>query len=247
MPPKVKECPPGKIRNPSTGRCVNIDGKIGKAITKKKVQDPKTECLKALKDTCNNDADPISMESFADIDLDQLKSVVMIGTGKKRNCYLLGNIYQVYKTAIESNKPVKDPMDPSHVLTNDEIADINKKMKKHDPKYKPPKYVSPREHPAGYTLEINVVSDLFSILVKRGARLIRDFGVVPAWVETHHTGSADNTSGVLVANIRELWDRRLLTTDDRTLLGYNAAYWRGATWRAKFIALCNQVRDRLQA
>ena len=33
MPPK-KECPPGKILNPDTGRCVNIDGKIGKQILK---------------------------------------------------------------------------------------------------------------------------------------------------------------------------------------------------------------------
>ena len=32
MPPAKKECPPGKIINPLTNRCVKIDGKIGKAI-----------------------------------------------------------------------------------------------------------------------------------------------------------------------------------------------------------------------
>jgi hypothetical protein len=30
----VKICPPGKILNPVSGRCVNIDGKIGKKIKK---------------------------------------------------------------------------------------------------------------------------------------------------------------------------------------------------------------------
>lgn len=31
-----KDCPPGKIRNPITNRCVKIDGKIGKQLIKKK-------------------------------------------------------------------------------------------------------------------------------------------------------------------------------------------------------------------
>jgi len=30
-----RECPPGKIMNPATGRCVNIDGRIGRSITRK--------------------------------------------------------------------------------------------------------------------------------------------------------------------------------------------------------------------
>ena len=31
-------CPPGKIRNPATGRCVNVDGKIGQAIVAGRVR-----------------------------------------------------------------------------------------------------------------------------------------------------------------------------------------------------------------
>lgn len=30
--PKKTPCPPGKIRNPASGRCVNRDGKIGKTL-----------------------------------------------------------------------------------------------------------------------------------------------------------------------------------------------------------------------
>lgn len=33
-PPAPKQCPPGKILNPKTGRCVNIDGWMGKQIAK---------------------------------------------------------------------------------------------------------------------------------------------------------------------------------------------------------------------
>ena len=58
-PKKSKECPPNKILNPKTGRCVNKTGKIGKQIIKnlktkpskncppEKILNPKTErCVK---------------------------------------------------------------------------------------------------------------------------------------------------------------------------------------------------------
>jgi hypothetical protein len=32
MPPKKSECPVGKIRNPATGRCVSVSGKLGKEL-----------------------------------------------------------------------------------------------------------------------------------------------------------------------------------------------------------------------
>lgn len=32
----IKQCPPGKILNPKTGRCVNIDGKVGKQVLAEK-------------------------------------------------------------------------------------------------------------------------------------------------------------------------------------------------------------------
>lgn len=36
--PTQKDCPPGKILNPNTNRCVKIDGKIGKQLIKKKTE-----------------------------------------------------------------------------------------------------------------------------------------------------------------------------------------------------------------
>lgn len=42
MSQALKKCPPGKIRNPATGRCVKKDGKIGKELMKaKKSKKPK--------------------------------------------------------------------------------------------------------------------------------------------------------------------------------------------------------------
>lgn len=259
MPPK--ECPPGKILNPATNRCVKIDGKIGRALAKaaaspKRASTPKKErILRDISSKCNNDADPISMDAFSDMTEEQLESLVFIGNGAKKNCYLLENIYELYKTAVMSKKPATDPMDPSHKLTDDEINKINSMMKARDSSYTSPKYVTPRPYPKEYRLEIQPSThheNYFVIKVMRNNRVKFNLGIVPGWVETHHTGSADNTSGVLLSNIRELWDRKVLMTPDGTNysccaveLGRTYTYWRGSQWKARFISLCESIRDRL--
>jgi len=262
-----KVCPPGKIINPATGRCVKIDGKIGKAVlaaaaakekkSPKKEESPKTKkerILKEIKDKCNNDADPISMDNFEDLSIEELENLVYVGNDKKKNCYLLDNIYEVYKVAILSKKKPKDPMDPSHELTDSEIADINKKMKNKDSNYLPPKYETPRPYPKGYELAIDLsplYANYFTIRVMNRNVIKHDLGIIPAWIETHHTGSADYTSGVLISNIRELWDKRLLmdTVDSccNVTLRRNYIYWQGKTWRQRFIDMCEEVKAKLDS
>lgn len=278
MPPK--ECPPGKILNPATNRCVKIDGKIGKALLKarasapaktktassskksktpsppKKPETPKKErLLREIAKRCNNDSDPISMDTFADMTEEQLMELVYIGKGPKKNCYLLDNIYEVYKTAVLGKKKAKDPMDPSHSLTDAEISEINRMMKARDHAYKSPKYETPRPYPKGWELDIAMSAaypNYFEIKVRHRNATKFDLGLVPGWVETHHTGSADHTSGVLASNLRELWDRKVLMTPDgggysccAVQMGRSFGYWQGSTWKQRFIELCDAVRDAL--
>jgi hypothetical protein len=47
---KVKECPPGKILNPITNKCVNIDGKIGKKILEDKQKGIKSKSSEEKKE-----------------------------------------------------------------------------------------------------------------------------------------------------------------------------------------------------
>jgi hypothetical protein len=265
----TKTCPPGKIVNPATNRCVKIDGKIGKAIlaaraaqdakskstsVKTSSKETKAKLLKELKDLCNNDTDPISMDNFEDLTVEQLENIIAIGDGTKKNCYLLENIYEVYKTAVQSRKPAKDPINPSHTLTNAEIETINKKMKAQNPKYEPPRYESPRPYPRGYELEIEpspVYMNYFTVKVMLNNAIKFDLGLIPGWVESHHTGSVDYTTGVLLSNLRDLWDKRLFMNsvqsccNVRLRRGYN--YWQGSQWKNKFIALCEEVSNKLNA
>ena len=270
MPPK--ECPPGKVLNPATNRCVKADGKIGRALAAakpnaakpnaaKKAETPKKErLLREIAKRCNNDSDPISMDSFADMTVEQLESLVYIGKGTKKNCYLLDNIHEVYRTAVLGKKKARDPMDPSHELSDGEIREINRLMKARDASYKTPRYVTPRPYPKGWELDISMSAlypNYFDITVRHHGTIKFDLGLVPAWVETHHTGSADNTSGVLASNLRELWDRKLLMApasgplpytcccSGRLVMGRSFGYWQGSTWKSRFVELCNSVRDAL--
>ena len=262
----TKDCPPGKILNPATNRCVKADGKIGKALLKaamptkallKAATPTKERLLREILKRCNNDSDPISMDSFADMTEQQLGELVYVGKGTKKNCYMLENIHEVYKTAVLGKKPPKDPMDPSHILTAEEISTINKMMRARDESYKSPKYVTPRPYPKGWELDIDMsvaYPNYFKIRIKHRNTTKFDLGLVPAWVETHHTGSADNTSGVLASNLRELWDRKKLMTPENTgykccvvQMGRNFSYWQGSSWKQRFVELCDSVRDALTA
>ena len=237
-----------KIYNPATKRYVKIDGKIGRKLVAEK-----DTLIKSIKSQCHNDADPITMDNFDDVSLQQLQNMVKIGKGNKKHCYLLESIYEHYKTAVMSRKTVKDPMDPSHELTMEEISDINKKMKAIDSKYKPPVYESPKPYSQGLDLVIEISprnNSYFSIRVTKNNRLKFDLGVVPGWVETSHTGSADYTSGVLLSNLRELWERRLFLNERlacSVTLNRYFSYWTGSHWRTRFIALCEQVKALLDS
>ena len=49
---KVVECPPGKIYNPETERCVKADGKIGKLLAKNKMSPSVVKVSKEKKEKC---------------------------------------------------------------------------------------------------------------------------------------------------------------------------------------------------
>lgn len=243
-----------KILNPATGRYVKPDGKIGKAIlARQKCEGAEKEALLLqLSETCNNTYDPVSLDQFCDMSMDQLKTLVLIGDGQKKNAYLLQNIYMVYKTAVEGNKLPKDPMNPSYTLTIEEISAINRMMSLSQKEYKPPCVKERPPYPPGYEVSIQqsmLYIGFYEINVVCDGTVRKGLGVVPGWVEANDTGSTSDTSAVLLGGVRELWDRRLLmdASGERKCsvgLKRRAGYWRHGM-RDKFVALCEEVREAL--
>lgn len=170
------------------------------------VATPSTPSLANLSAKCSNDTDPIMLTNFKNMNRNELKSIVAIGRGEKKHCFLLDTIYRVYETAVRDNQPVKDPLDPSYILSDAEIRTINRMMKKRDPSYVPPRRTLMNYK--GYELNITPDGNYFRLKIVRSGRMAMDLGYIPGDVEATNTGSTDTTSATMVAALRELWDQR---------------------------------------
>lgn len=228
-----------KVLNKKTGRYVNENGTIGKIIKK--------QILSDLQTTCNNMSDPISLDDFSDIGINSLQKIIYIGEGPKKNAYLLENIYQVYKNAVLENKLPTDPMNRSYTFSYEEIESINDMMRLYNKDYKPPVYIDANSN---YELDINFsirYPNYFHVIIKQDNIKIYDLGLIPAWYEPYETGSTDNTSAVLISNIRHLWDVGKLQNEDvRLLLGHSIGYWRTyRTQKVRFLELCEDIRNKI--
>jgi hypothetical protein len=187
------------------------------------------------------------MTNFKNMNRNELKSIVAIGSGTKKHCYMLDTIFGVYKTAVLDNQPAKDPLDPSHLLTDAEIKTIDRMMKKRDPSYVPPKRTLMNYK--GYELTIDPDGNYFRLSITRRGRLEMPLGYIPGNIEASDTGSLDTTSATMIAALRELWDQRRMLRSVSPLrvngmihLRKPKAFWRGADRIQKFRDLMGEIQ-----
>ena len=96
--------------------------------------------IKELKERCIDEYDGITFEEFEDWEDDELKTAIMIGPPNNKRCYKLDNIYKWVEQLIKDDKPLKDPINIAHEITEEEL-NLMKEMKK---KELGDKYVSPK-------------------------------------------------------------------------------------------------------
>lgn len=204
-----------------------------------------------LKNHCNNLNDPITLEDFKKEDT---KNIVMIGkdTGKK-NCYTVESINQVYEKAILSNKIPKDPMNPAHVLTREEIQNIQRLMKKKNIKYIPPVYKVATPYP-GYQLVFrNLPGYAYIEIYHNNNTNPFSLGLIPTDIEVADSGSTDVSSAVLIYNLTVLWENRELVTisNDKITPKLNIfrKWYTNLSNRRQiiqdFIKLCQKVQNKV--
>lgn len=206
-----------------------------------------TPTMNNLENQCLNDGDPVILEDFKNMNANSLRSIVKIGPGPKKHCFLLDSIFQVYKTAVLDNLPVKNPLNPSYILTAADINMIDRMMLARDPSYRPPQRTMMNYR--GYELDITPDGNYFRLRIMRRGTMAMDLGYIPGDIETRNTGSADTTSAAMIAALRELWDQRrmLRTVEPLRVVGMihlrkAKDFWRGADRLNKFRELMGEIR-----
>jgi len=216
----------------------------------------RAELLKDLEAVCSELYDPIAMDDFSKFRKKKLHLVVAVGPdGGRKHCYYVKSLHNAWVEAVESNKSVKDPMNPRHRLTEEELREVAFKMRYIDHDYKPPRKsmaIDPRlqmkiEEEA-HTPNFYHITASFQL---GQVRLFWDLGYIPADIDVQDTGSSDLTSTVMVAKIHDLFQkgrifkRNFIPIDGnccRVHLWKKPAFWGTGQERIqKFLALMEEL------
>jgi len=160
---RLADCPVGFIRNPTTHRCVKINGRVGRRLlrlnpglaTQQQPNPPnriappnhasmtKDQLLGFIRRLCYNTEDPISLDSWEDLNVAQLRTIVRLldnggvhyfknlhltsGTalGRKSHCFLLETIKRWVRVRV-SNPNNRTPRHPVTriPLTRDQVNSV---------------------------------------------------------------------------------------------------------------------------
>jgi len=186
------------------------------------------------------------LTNFKNMNDDELRSIVKIGNGAKKHCFLLDTMYEIYARAVADNRPVKDPLNPGYILTNAELRQIDRMMLARNPRYVPPRRAMMNYR--DYELEFRPDGLFYNVRITRRGRSAEDLGYVPADVDTTNTGTANTSSGTLLAGLRDLWDTRRLLVSANPLsccaihLRKPKSFW-STNKIQKFMAMMREIQD----
>jgi len=201
--------------NPLTGRLIKIGGpvfgKLKHACSSYGIQIPEPKGTFGEMYHCSNDSDPVGGDQYAQMQEDDVKNLIRLGSGM---CYPLDTIYNWYKTKRQSTEigtdiSVTDPMVPSYVLSDEEIGIINRYMRQQDENYIEPQGKISAVAPVGYRLEINqdwsFFYDFHNLMVIRPDGSVRNIGTLPMTID-----EGGISSYVALQKIYDVWSKGLL-------------------------------------
>lgn len=105
--------------NPRTGRRIAHGGPTYNALLSEfggggaYSSRERDDLLRRYAADCSDMSDPVSMIEFSDMSIDELRNLVQIGTGSKKNCYGLDTIYRWITTNPTATNPMTNEIIPA--------------------------------------------------------------------------------------------------------------------------------------
>lgn len=82
----------------------------------------------------NSDTESITLENFNDMSEDDLRSIILIGEGRIRHAYRPESLYSQY---VARRGVVRDPQNPSYILSQDDLNNVFNNMRQRYPDFQP--------------------------------------------------------------------------------------------------------------
>jgi hypothetical protein len=195
------------------------------------------ERIQELKNKCIDHYDGILFEEFEDWEDQELEEAILIGPEDIKRCYKVETIYRWIEDSIKSGKPLKDPINVSHEITEKELNYIkNIIRKKMGDKYVSPAHKQIVLDEKNVELLISDPNNTWESIPKKyipyyGRGALRypffhiqikisipgnsdpkyiDLGYIPAGIEPMAGEDQYLSSYSLIASVRKLWDMRKL-------------------------------------
>lgn len=170
------------------------------------------ELLRDLEGMCSEMLDAITYEEFSGFRKKKLQLVVAIGPeGSKKHCYYVKSLHGLWKNAVQHNQAFKDPLDPSHRVTEKEQDEIYQKMRYVDPAYKRPTRKEEIDPRLSMKIEERATVPNFyhiSVSFRLGQVATHwDLGYIPADIDQDVSGSLDMTSTAMAGKIYQLFNK----------------------------------------
>ncbi len=103
----------------------------------------KDKIIKDLIDKTNSSIESVTLESFEDMSEDELRSLILIGNGKVKHAYRPDTLYYQY-VARRGNR-ISDPLDPSYILTDEDMRRVFDGMRRRFPNFEPEEFEQQNE------------------------------------------------------------------------------------------------------
>jgi len=187
----------------------------------------RAELLEEVLKYSKEEMDVITLRKFSDFKKKDLQLVVRIGPKTRDNrqsTYSVVSIYKKINEDVKTGLVPKDPLNPGHVITSDEIRDIHLKMQYYRKGAPSPdtikKYTYPKIdllfNPSDY------YQGFYEIIIKHtiGTKFTSTiWGYIPD-IDSSETGAPDLNTGIIFEKLRKLQDEgRLL---EKTYRGENS-------------------------
>jgi hypothetical protein len=171
-------------------------------------------------DKCWNTEDPITLDDLMDKSVDEIIIIPSSHEKKKGHCFLVESLFGWYRD--HPGGAITNPLDPSRVLTDDEIDELLRKMAKINPKLVTDRM---RFHWEQIALALPGHTRRFawyhiSIKYKNSYKIYDDLGVIPAFVGDKRGSSIiymPVSSNQIIKKLDELWDTNRLMWPDTIL------------------------------